>query len=197
MVNQLYEPPGGFSAVKPLAYSRRPQPVLAWTRPNGWGPIRYTLSLDAVQVGQTYATSSQVPTPLSNGPHGWQVTATNPAGQQSRAALATVFVDTVPPRAFLKLLERAHAGSRFRIRISGRDRPPAGQPGYDASGVVTVLVQWGDGSRLRLKRGTHVVSHVYRHSGRYRITLVVKDRAGNVTRVVKTVKVTKRRHHGP
>lgn len=189
MVNQLYEPPGGFSALKSLAYSRRLQPVLAWTQPSGWGPIRYTVSVDGVQVEQTYATSVQVPTPLSNGPHSWQVTATNPAGQQSRTSLATVFVDTVPPRASLKLLGKAHAGSRFRLRISARDRPPPGQPGYDASGVVTVLIRWGDRSHLLSKPGTHVLSHVYRRPGRYRITLVVKDRAGNIARVVKWVKV--------
>jgi hypothetical protein len=192
MVNQLFEPPGGFSASKALAYSRTTQPVLAWTRPRGWGPMKYTLSVDAAQVGQTYANSSQVPAPLSNGPHGWQVTATNPAGQQSRAPAATVFVDTVAPHAGVKLLGRARPGSRLRVRISYRDRPPAGQPGYDASGVATVLVRWGDGTVVRLRPGTHLLTHLYRHGGRFRITLAVRDRAGNLTRVAKLVKVSKR-----
>jgi hypothetical protein len=43
----------------------------------------------------------------------------------------------------------------------------------------------------RLKRGTHRISHTYRRPGRYRITVLVFDRAGNVTRLVSKLKVVK------
>ncbi|MBV8430790.1 MAG: PKD domain-containing protein, partial [Solirubrobacterales bacterium] len=41
----------------------------------------------------------------------------------------------------------------------------------------------------RLKLGSHQVKHAYRRTGRYRITLLVTDRAGNVTQLVIRLRV--------
>lgn len=194
MVNELYQPPGGFGPSKAFAYARTPQPVLAWTRPRGWGPIGYALSVDAAQVSQTFSSSAQVPLQLADGPHIWQVTASNPAGQQSRAPVAEVFVDTVAPTATLRLLDHARVGSKLRMAVRYADHPPAGEPRFDASGVITVVIRWGDGSVLRVRRGTRLASHRYRRPGRYRIVVLVSDRAGNVTRAVKLAKVVKVGH---
>jgi hypothetical protein len=192
MVNQLYQPPGGFSPVKASAYTNTPQPVLAWTRPHGWGPFKYSVSVDGNQLAQTYSTSAQVPAPLANGPHSWQVIASNPAGQQSETRLAAVFVDTVAPTAAIRLARRARLGHKVRAVLRYFDRPPAGEPRFDASGARAVTVRWGDGTVVHLKPGQRVLTHLYRRPGRYRVTLRVIDRAGNSTTAIKFVRVVKR-----
>lgn len=192
IVDELYESPGGFSPARTFAYATAAQPLLAWTRPSGWGPMTYTLTVDGTPVSQTGSTSAQVPGPLSNGPHYWRVTATNPAGQRSRSAVATVFVDTIPPSATLKLPKRSAFGSTVRAVVRYADHPPAGEPAGDASGVSTVIVRWGDGSATRVVFGRHLVTHRYRRPGRYQVTLIVTDRAGNRTRVTEVLKIVKR-----
>lgn len=194
VVGQLYQPPGGFSPAHSFLYTTRPQPVLAWSRPAGWGPLSYSVTLDGAPLSPTYATSVQVPVPLIDGPHSWRVTASNPAGQQSAAAPATVFVDTVAPTAALKMRGRASVGSTLHVVVRYVDRPPVGEPGAQASGVAKVVVRWGDGSGAHLSIGTHSISHLYKRVGRYEVTVTVTDRAGNVTKIVKFVKVVRPSH---
>ena len=196
VVNQLYQPPTGFSPTNTSAYSTTSQPVLSWPRPDGWGPLTYTVSVDGNQVGQTSSTYFQVPAALADGPHTWRVIATNPAGQHSNTPLITVFVDTVAPVARLRQLTRAYAGSKVRFVARYADHAPAGQAWFDASGVGTVLIRWGDGAATRLRVGSHFTSHRYRHRGRYKVTLLVYDRAGNLTRIVKYIKVFGPQPHG-
>jgi hypothetical protein len=190
MVEQLYQAPGGFAA-QATRYARRPQPGFSWTRPKGWGPMKYSLIVDGATVNQTYATSAPPATPLADGRHTWQVVASNPAGQQSRTNPVSVFIDTLAPRAKLTVPQAAALRTPFRLKAGYSDAPPAGAPRSDASGVSRVTVRWGDGSSTRLKPGIHLADHVYRKTGRYRITLLVTDRAGNVTRVVKRLKVVR------
>jgi len=193
VVNQLYQPPGSFSATNTFAYARNPQPLLAWTQPTGWGPLRYSLVVDGQQLAQTSYTAARVPVPLADGRHYWRVTVTNPAGQQSATALNTVFVDTVAPTAHIHKLSRL-PGRGVRIVVRYFDRPPAGEPAFDASGVKTVVIHWGDGKVLRIRVGSHLGIHHYRHAGRYKITVVLTDRAGNRTRLVRYVRIGRRAH---
>lgn len=194
VAGQLYQPPGRFLPSQSLSYVKTTQPVLGWSRPPGWGPMSYSVNVDASQVGQTFSTALQVPAPLADGPHSWQVIATNPPGQQSRTPLSTVFVDTVAPVATLRQLIRAVAGANVRVVARYVDRPPAGEPLFDASGVATVVIRWGDGTTTRVRVGTHFALHRYRRRGRYKITMRVTDRAGNLTPVIKYVKVFGSRH---
>jgi len=131
--------------------------------------------------------------PLADGRHYWRVTVTNPAGQQSATALNTVFVDTVAPTAHIHKLSRL-PGRGVRIVVRYFDRPPAGEPAFDASGVKTVVIHWGDGKVLRIRVGSHLGIHHYRHAGRYKITVVLTDRAGNRTRLVRYVRIGRRAH---
>lgn len=193
VVDQLYEPPGGFSPAKTFAYATTPHPSVAWTRPSGWGPMSYALSVDGTQVAQTNSTSAQIPGPLLDGPHGWWITVTNPAGEQTRTKVATVFVDTTAPTASLALPKRSALGSTVHAVLRYADRPPAGQPAADASGVAKVMVRWGDGTSTRLVLGKHALTHVYKRTGRYQIMVIVTDKAGNRTRVVKYLKIVKRK----
>ncbi len=191
MVDQMYQSPGPFAAIRPLRYARSSQPVFSWTTPHGWGPMRYSLNASGATVAQTYASSAVPAAPLPDGRHSWQVVSTNPAGQQSRTKVASVFIDTVPPRVKIRLPRLGQTGARFATTVTYSDPPPPGEPRSDASGVAKVLVKWGDGKSTKVKLHTHPASHVYGHSGRYKITVTVTDKAGNVTKLTTTVRVLK------
>jgi hypothetical protein len=197
MVDQMYQPPGPF-LTRTLRYTTTSQPVFSWTRPHGWGPMHYSLAIDGSVVGQTYGSSGPPAAPVPDGPHRWQVFAANPGGQQSKTKVAPVFIDTVAPRVRLKLRGAPVPGSKLRGNVSYVDRPPPGEPPSDASGVTSVIVRWGDGTSTRVRLGTHAADHAYRHPGRYRITVLVSDRAGNLTRLATKLKVVKSlpKHNG-
>jgi hypothetical protein len=181
---QLYQPPGSFPALKPLLYARNLQPRLAWSpATDAWGPLRYLVTLDGSQIGETEATALRVPAPLANGPHHWQVTAVNPAGRASVTRIATLFVDTISPLAAIRVKGRRVTGGRLQALVTYSDLPSPGEPRSDASGVASVVVGWGDGTVDRLKLGSHRLRHSYARAGRYTITVTAIDRAGNVTRV--------------
>jgi hypothetical protein len=146
------------------------------------------LRIDGVQVGQTTALQLAAPAPLANGRHSYQVSSVNAAGVSTNAPAATVFVDTVAPRARWKLSGSSIVGTRERLRISYTDPPPAGLPKSAASGVSTVYVNWGDGSpKARIRRTT--ASHVYRRIRSDTITITLTDRAGNRTVIVHKLKI--------
>jgi hypothetical protein len=192
VVDQLYQAPGAFSASSRFRYSRTSQPTLSWSPAKApWGPITYSVLLDGASIGQTSRTSLQVPAPIADGRHSWQVTASNPAGQQSRDRAATIFVDTMRPAATVKLHGHKQAGSRLELVVSYADHPPVGQPGAAASGIAKVLIRWGDRSATKLLRGHHRSFHVYKRPGRYKATVTVTDKAGNATRVVMVIKLSK------
>lgn len=190
VVDQLYEPPGSVSPAKSLTYARSHNPLLTWSPAAGrWGPDEYTVRVDGVQVGQTTSTSLRVPVALSDGPHSWQVTAVNPAGVTGASGVARVFVDTVAPTLSVKVGGARRAGSRLALTLRYRDAPPPGRPSGDASGVEKLTIRWGDGTVTHLAPGAHRETHAYRHAGRYRITVIVTDRAGNSRTVVKVVRI--------
>jgi hypothetical protein len=102
-----------------------------------------------------------------------------------------MFIDTVAPHVRLRLRSPAVAGTGLKANLAYTDPPPAGEAPSAASGVARVVIRWGDGTATRLRLGTHTVIHTYRRSGRYRITVLVSDRAGNLTRLVSKLKVVK------
>jgi hypothetical protein len=177
---RLYQPPGGFDALHSFQYQRVAQPALAWGPPHEpWGPVTYAVAVDGAQAGQTTSSSLTLPSRLADGPHSWQVTATNPAGQTSTMHPATVFVDTVAPVVTVSAPPRALVHARVGVRITYSDPPGTGEPPSDASGVANVTVGWGDGSHAVVPLGVHRISHVYANRRPYTITLVVTDAAGN------------------
>ncbi|MBV8998806.1 MAG: hypothetical protein JO304_07085, partial [Solirubrobacterales bacterium] len=155
-------------------------PVLGWTASSQrWGPITYTVTLDGVPVGQTAGTAIQATAPLHDGRHSWRVTTTNPAGLTSTSRIAQVFIDTVAPTLSAAVGGSRRTGSATVLRLSYRDVPPAGLPASDASGVSGLTVRWGDGTVTHVKPGTHRIVHTYRRARRYRVTIVIVDKAGN------------------
>jgi hypothetical protein len=183
---QLYQAPGSFAPLTSFQYVRSAQRVLAWSPArDAWGPIQYSVTLDGAQIAQTPATATVVPFTLSQGPHRWWVTATNPAGLTSTARAASVWVDTVAPVAHFTLTGRTRAGSLLHIYVTYSDSPPP-LPAADASGVASVLVNWGDGSRYAIHHGKF---HIYRRPGRYLLRVTVTDRAGNATNLTRMIRV--------
>jgi hypothetical protein len=185
---QLYWPPGDFGARRRIEYARRRHPRLRWTQAREHWGLRYTVRLDGRQVGQTGGTWLVVRRSLSDGPHRWQVTATNPAGQATVARAATVWVDTVRPTGRVQVRGSHKAGAGLRVRVGYRDVGPGGRVKL-ASGVAKVTVKWGDGSLARLRRGRHLRFHAYRAPGRYKLTVIITDRAGNRRVLVRRISI--------
>ena len=179
---QLFQPPGGFSiSAKSFTYSRTARPLLSWSPASElWGSPTYTVRIGGAAIGQTQSTSLVPPAPLLNGRQSYQVTAANAAGLTSTTAPATVFVDTVAPKGSLKFSGTDVIHKPVRLRVTYSDTPPAGQPRSAASGVKTVTVKWGDGTRAaRIPRNS--AAHIYTRRRTFTVVVTVTDRAGNVT----------------
>jgi hypothetical protein len=186
VVDQLYQPPGGFNLAPKFQYARTTVPELRWSPPPHelWGPL-YGLIVDGTVVARTAATEVRPPTPLTQGPHTWSVEAVNGGGLTSTTKSATVFVDTVPPTVAYKLTGRLQVGSELHVYVTYSDAP-RGLPASDGSGVNLVTVNWGDGS---VDTVTHGKYHAYAVAGRYRLTITVTDRAGNVTKETQVLQI--------
>jgi hypothetical protein len=150
-----------------------------------WGAPRYAVEFDGVPIDQTFGTEIRTSAPVANGRHTWAVTATNQAGLTTAARLATVFVDTVPPRAAVRLSGRRRVGMRQTIAVTRSDPPPAGAASTAASGLASTVVRWGDGTRAQIG---HTARHTFKRARIYTVTATVTDRAGN--RTVVTRKLT-------
>ena len=185
---QLFQAPGGFVASNSFRWTTTASPPFAWSgAAELWGSPTYVLRIDGAAAGQTTSTQMVAPAPLANGRHSYQLTAVNLAGLSTAATPATIFVDTVPPKATLKLSGTSIVNTRESLRVAYTDPPPRGLPKADASGVDTVMVRWGDGSpQARIRRTT--ASHVYTRVRTYTLRLTLTDRAGNTT--VITHKIT-------
>lgn len=106
-------------------------------------------------------------------------------GNASAPGRATIFLDTVAPsprvlRDAVAVLPRRAVRLDATASIDGRG-------GRGDSGVDPVSMAWdlGDGLRARGR----VVRHAYARPGRYRGTLTLRDRAGNVGRTRFAVRV--------
>ena len=186
---QLFQAPGGFVASNSFRWSTSASPLFMWSAAAElWGSPTYVLRIDGAVAGQTTAAQLVAPAPLANGRHSYQLTAVNLAGLSTAATPATIFVDTVPPTATLRLSGTSIVNTRESLRVAYADPPPPGLPGTAASGVDTVYVRWGDGSpKARIRRTT--ASHVYKRIRTYTIMLTVTDRAGNRTVITRKLKV--------
>lgn len=185
---QLFQAPGGMTPSVLFQYARTLNPVLSWSPASElWGSPLYTVKVGGVVVGQTTATQLQVPVALKQGRHVWQVTATNLAGLANVSQNSTVFVDTIAPHVTLKITGAREVGSVIHASVSYTDAPH-GVPHADASGVKTVQIKWGDGSKAFI---THKATHVYKRRRTYIVTVIAIDKAGNRTVLTRKIKVAR------
>jgi hypothetical protein len=195
---QLAQPPGPLAPDRPFRRSRSAHPRLGWSAAaEAWGPVGYSVTVDGSAAGATTTTSLRPATALGQGRHAWRVTAHNQAGLHRTARAAEVFVDTIDPRASLRVAGRHVRGPRLRVRLHAVDATATHLPRSTASGLRHVVVAWGDGRHTRVParaaRGRVRLRHVYRRRGTYRVTLTVTDRAGNRVRIVHRVTVARGR----
>lgn len=187
VTGQLYQTPGNFVPAFTFRYATSVTPVLAWSASAElWGAPRYAVEFDGLPIAQTYGTAIRTPAPVANGRHTWAVTASNQAGLTTAARLATVFVDTVPPRATVRLSGRRTVGLRQTIAVTRSDPPPPGAASTAASGLASTVVRWGDGTRVQIGR---TARHTFKRARAYTVTVTVTDRAGNRTVVTRTLRI--------
>jgi PKD repeat protein len=184
----LYQAPWSFVPLYTHRYATSSDPLLAWSdSAESWGLPHYSVDFDGTPLGQTYGTQLRTPTSVAQGLHTWEVTATNQAGLTTAARAATVFVDTVAPTAALRLSgARRMVGVAQQATVTDNDPASPGDAASTASGIGTVQLRWGDGTKVTVYR--RPVTHAYERAGRYVVTVTVTDRAGN--RTVKTRTLT-------
>jgi hypothetical protein len=186
MAAQMYIAPGTPVPATTFSYARTRQPLLGWSPARAqWGPITYAVYVDGMPLPALTGLSVRPPLPMPDGPHTWQVTATNPVGAQKSSLTATVWVDAVPPAVRLSLSGRRRVASELHATASATDAPPP-EPRNAASGIADVFINWGDGARFHITRGKY---HAYKRAGRYTIRVVVADRAGNRTTAKQTIRI--------
>ena len=76
--------------------------------------------------------------------------------------------------------------SELHLTVSYTDATK-GVPRSAASGVRSVQVKWGDGSKYSIRHGKY---HAYSRRRTYVVTVTVSDRAGNKTIVTRKLKIT-------
>jgi hypothetical protein len=185
------QPPGRFSPKAPkTAWQRTDRPVLSWTSPReAWG-LSFAVTFDGAPAGTTGHLGFRLPSPVAQGEHTWQVTATDRRGQQFAARPYKVRVDSVAPVARVRVGGARRPGATLRLSVQASDDPPppaAGAQPAKTSGVGELVLDWGDRSRRqRIRAGAQ---HVYERPGRYTVSVVVLDKAGNRAEVRQVLRI--------
>ena len=186
-VSQLVFAPGSFRAFSNPHYRTTANPKLSWSASRElWGPLTYSVSIDGAPPATTSQASFTPPVALSQGPHTFQVTATNIFGLTSSTSAAQFFLDSIPPLGQFTLTGAERKSALLHLSVRASDTP-AGVLPADASGIGTVTVSWGDGTSNRITRGT--ATHRYARAARYVLTVTITDRAGNRTVLVRPLPI--------
>jgi PKD domain len=152
------------------------RPLIEWNAGlDLMGPQTFKVLIDGREVATTAKTSLRAPRRLRAGMHRVQVIGVDRRGQASTLSRSRrVRVDGGIPRMSVRT---QRTGRRVRVRVEARD--PRG-----GTGIRGVRVDWGDDTKA--SRGT-TTAHRYRRGGRYKIMVIVSDRAGN--QAIRTVTV--------
>ena len=164
-------PPGRFTVLTPAGWTRRRRVALSWDpAPSTTGAVTYDVQVDGEDVasGLTRLTRTLGRGQLDDGRHEVSVVANDALGQSATSVVSTLKVDRRAPRVRIARL----SGGRVRVRVSDGARG-------ECSGVGSVSISWGDGTRSHARRATHR----YRAGGAHRLTVSVRDRVGNRRRI--------------
>jgi hypothetical protein len=185
-------PPDPFLVLLPEGWQRRKRIRIAWDRSlNAVSRVRYSVSVDDEPVVENRKRLNAYLTPddIGNGRHRVQVFAVDAAGQETGSRLGRLRVDRRGPR--VKLRRR---GRRLTVIVS--DGPRRSTSGLRRG---SVRVSFGESPR-RAKRGRRKqgrrkpaarvrIGHTYEHGGSYRLRVRARDRAGNVTRLRRKLRI--------
>jgi hypothetical protein len=144
-----------------------------------WGPITYRVFVDDRQIAETAETELPFERPMaSDGRHRWHVVAIDRRGQQTAGPPRVIRIENTPP------MLRASIGRSGRtVSVRVRRFSDRGSP---ASGASRIVVSFGNGRRVRIRRSTQ---HTYPRGGTYTVRVSGFDRAGNRTDVTRTFRV--------
>jgi hypothetical protein len=171
--------PSPFNLTLPIGWTRQARPTLSWDRaPDSLGPVTYTVWVDGRRVARTRATRLRLREgTLGQGSHAIKVVARDSAGQRTTGRPDTYQLDRQAPLAGFR-----RKGRRWTARIVDPGGKHASGPQRDGSSV-----DWGDNrfSELVWRKA----SHRYRKPGRYTITVIAVDGAGNRAVVKRRIRV--------
>jgi len=180
----LDRPPGFFAGYTSQRCCQGPLARLSWQPSlNIWGPVRYVVSVDGKAVGETTDTALTLTTPLAAGTHRWQVFAFDARGQSKAARTRTVRIDARAPSLAVRYQRRKRV-----VRLSASARDP-GLRGRSATGLRSVVVSWGDGTKRTSGTSSVRASHRYARRGSFSLQITATDRAGNVRTSQRTVRI--------
>jgi hypothetical protein len=191
-------PPDPFLVLLPSGWQRKKRIRIAWDEaPNAIGAVRYTVSVDDEPVieNRKGLHARLTRDDVGNGRHRIQVFAVDAAGQETGSRTGGLRVDRRGPR--VKLRKR---GRRLTLVVSdgarrtasglrrGSVRVSFGEGGAGAS--ASKRRRPGGGARRRRAKPVVVrVRHVYGRGGRFRVTVRARDKAGNVSKVKREVRI--------
>jgi hypothetical protein len=191
-VSTVDQPPGRFAVARTSGFQRSDRPTFAWTTSREqWGRY-FKLRIDGVDAGTTGQRRFRPATPLTQGAHSWSVLALDRRGQQFAAPGAGVKVDSVPAFATARVTGARESGAPVKLTVQATDTPTGTArkaQGILTSGVRAIALDWGDHSAIEQIR--HGSQHAYAKPGRYRLRIVVTDRAGNRTTLSGVVRIAR------
>jgi hypothetical protein len=162
--------PGSFTTYSTSKLRRSNRPTLTWQAPfELWGPLRYRVEVAGQVVGESTEPRLVPAAPLPDGFHRWRVVAIDRRGQESASKVRYLRIDARPPEVQATL--RRSGGRILRVTATVADGSLAAPAG---SGVRTVEVLWGDGTRSFGRKATHR----YRRGGQYTVTCEPRTRPG-------------------
>jgi hypothetical protein len=151
-------------------YYAGPKPRLTWIPGDeAFGPQRYAVSLDGKVVGHTDSPALRLADTVPDGRHTAKVVATDGRKQSTTGPERRIVVDSVAPEA--RVVATRH-GRTMSVRVRSSD---------DRSGIAGVEVRWRDGTTTTSTRRRHTFKHRFKDRAARRVTVIVRDRAGNRT----------------
>jgi hypothetical protein len=176
--------PGAFRTYSSGKLRRQNRPTLTWQAPfELWGPLRYRVEVAGQVVGEGGETRLVPAAPLPDGTHPWRVVATDRRGQSVATKVRYLRVDATPPEVTATF--KRSGGRILRVTATVADGALAAPAG---SGVRTVEVLWGDGTRSTGR----TLTHRYRRGGEYVVTVRATDRAGNVGSMSEEIRIKRK-----
>lgn len=183
-------PPDPFLVLLPSGWQRKKRVRVAWDHsPNAIGGVRYSVSVDDEPVREGLRTLSAAlkPDDLDNGAHKIQIFATDDLGQETGSRTGRLLVDRRPPKVKLR-----RKGRRVTVIVSDGRKGTASTLRKGSVKVAFGERGGADASasaKKKAKPSVVRVRHAYRGSGRFRIRVTARDRAGNRTNWSKAVRI--------